>query len=52
MEVCIRKEWRSVCDDGWNMNAAIVVCREHGMLTEGQKLYVIFHMSTAALIIL
>ncbi|CAI8007779.1 Soluble scavenger receptor cysteine-rich domain-containing protein SSC5D [Geodia barretti] len=26
--------WRAVCDDGWDMNATMVVCREHGMLTE------------------
>ena len=28
-------QWRAVCNHGWDMNAAMVVCREHGMLTEG-----------------
>ena len=36
VEICMMGEWRSVCDDGWDMNAAMVVCREHDMLTEGR----------------
>ena len=36
VEICMMGEWRSVCDDGWDMSAAMVVCREHGMLTEGR----------------
>ena len=35
VEICVMGEWRSVCDDGWDMSAAMVFCREHGMLTEG-----------------
>ncbi|CAI8007778.1 Deleted in malignant brain tumors 1 protein [Geodia barretti] len=34
VEICVMGRWRAVCDDGWDMNATMVVCREHGMLTE------------------
>ena len=36
VEICMNNQWKAVCDDGWDMNAARVVCREHGMLTEGR----------------
>ena len=35
VEICMMGQWGSVCDDGWNIKAAVVVCRERGMLTEG-----------------
>ena len=46
VEICIMGRWRAVCDDGWDMNATMVVCREHGMLTEGESSFVTdYHVS-------
>ena len=35
VEICIDRQWGAVCDDGWDVNAAMVVCKEHDLLTEG-----------------
>ena len=40
VEIFAMGEWRSVCDDGWDLNAAKVVCREHGMLNDGEYITV------------
>jgi hypothetical protein len=34
VQICWMGQWRFVCDDGWDINAARVFCREHHLLTE------------------
>ncbi|CAI8055637.1 Deleted in malignant brain tumors 1 protein [Geodia barretti] len=34
VQICWMGQWRFVCDDGWDINAARVFCREHYLLTE------------------
>ena len=36
VQICWMGQWRFVCDDGWDINAARVFCREHFLLTEGK----------------
>ena len=36
VQICVASEWRYVCNDRWNENAARVVCKELCMLTEGE----------------
>ena len=35
VEVCLSEEWRTVCNDFWGQNEALVVCRQLGFATSG-----------------
>ena len=36
MQICFNGNWRAVCDSGWGIEDAQVVCRQLGFSTQGK----------------
>ena len=37
VQICLNGQWRFVCDDGWDKNAAKVFCKDLYQQTEGEE---------------
>ena len=37
VEICIKDQWGSICDDGWFNDEASVACRQLGLSGDGER---------------
>ncbi len=41
-EVCIGEEWRTICDQGWSLNDANILCGQLGFAAGGKSIECFF----------
>ena len=37
--ICLNNDWGSICDDNWDINNAMVICRQLGYQAEGASIW-------------
>ena len=52
VEICINKEWGSVCDNQWDNNDAKVVCRQLEYPESGEPIHAYIHFPGMLIILI
>ena len=52
VEICINREWGSVCDNQWDKNDAKVVCRQLGYPESGEPIHPSIHIPGMLIILI
>ncbi len=42
-EICIGEEWRTICDEGWSLNDANILCGQLGFASNGEYIFISYN---------